>query len=84
MKLKLGIHAKDISVYINFAFYFDRIRTLVAMSTYISRKLIIVKVKTDKFFCLIRDIWNLVLQKCLLSKLHMAFGQIAEFDWLPG
>ena len=39
------------------------------------------KVKIDYFVCLNGDIWNLFLQKCLLSSplLHMAFVQIAEF-----
>ena len=35
MKLKLGIHAKDISLYITCIFYSGRIRTLVAVATYI-------------------------------------------------
>ena len=33
MKLILGIHAKDISFYINYVFYSGRIRTVVAMVT---------------------------------------------------
>ena len=33
MKPKLGIHAEDISLYINYVFYSGRIRTLVAMAT---------------------------------------------------
>ena len=51
MKLKLGIHAKNISLYINYVF-FDRIRTLVAMATYIFHRLTMGKVKIDNFFCL--------------------------------
>ena len=48
-------------------FYFGRIRTLVAMATYIFHRLLMVKVKIGIFFCLNEDIWNLFLQKCLLS-----------------
>ena len=50
MKLKLGIHAKDISLYINCVFYSGRIRTLVAMATYIFHRLIMGKVKIDNLF----------------------------------
>ena len=40
MKLKLGKHAKDISLYKSCVFYSGRIRTLVTMATYSSHKLI--------------------------------------------
>ena len=50
MKLKLGIHAKEIRLYINFVSYSGRIRTLVAMATYIFHRLIMRKVKIDNFF----------------------------------
>ena len=69
MKLKLGIHAKDISLYKSCVFYSGRIRTLVAMATYSSHRLIMGKEEIDNFFCLIGDIWNFFLQKCLLSSL---------------
>ena len=69
MKPKLGIHAKDISLYINCVFYSGWIRTLVAMATYSSHRLIMGKEEIDNFFCLIGDIWNFFLQKCLLSSL---------------
>ena len=58
MKPKLGIHAKDISLYINCVFYSGRIRTLVAMATYSFHRLIMAKEEVDNFFCLIGDIWN--------------------------
>ena len=48
-------------------FYPNRIRTLVAMATYSSHRLIMGKEEIDNFFCLIGDIWNFFLQKCLLS-----------------
>ena len=48
-------------------FYSNRIRTLVAMATYSSHRLIMGKEEIDNFFCLIGDIWNSLLQKCLLS-----------------
>ena len=67
MKPKLGIHAEDISLYINCVFYSGRIRTLVAMATYSSHRLIMEKEEIDNFFCLIGDIFNFILQKCLLS-----------------
>ena len=67
MKLKLGIHASDISLYKSCVFYFGRIRTLVAMATYSSHRLIMGKEEIDNFFCLIGDIWIFFLQKCLLS-----------------
>ena len=44
-----------------------RIRTLVAMTTYSSHRLIMGKEEIDNFFCLIGDIWNIFLKKCLLS-----------------
>ena len=56
MKPKLGIHAKDISLYIICVFYSGRIRTLVAMATYSSHRLIMGKEEIDNFFCLIGDI----------------------------
>ena len=43
MKLKLGIYAKDISLYKSCVFYSGQIRTLVAMTTYSSHRLIIGK-----------------------------------------
>ena len=57
MKLKLGIHAKDISLYKSCVFYSGLIRTLVAMATYSSHRLIMGKEEIDNFFCLIGDIW---------------------------
>ena len=50
-------------------FYSGRIRTLVAMATYSSHRLIMGKEEIDNFFCLIGDIWVFFLQKCLLSSL---------------
>ena len=60
MKPKLGIHANDISLYISCVFYSGRIRTVVAMATYISHRLIMGKVE-------IGDNRILFLQKCLLK-----------------
>ena len=48
-------------------FYSNRIRTLVAMATYSSHRLIMGKEEIDNFFCLIGDILIFFLQKCLLS-----------------
>ena len=38
--------------------YSNRIRTLVAMATYSSHRLIMGKEEIDIFICLIGDIWN--------------------------
>ena len=67
MKLKLGIYAQDISLFKSCVYYSGRIRTLVAMATYSSHRLIMGKEEIDNFFCLIGDIWKIFLQKCLLS-----------------
>ena len=53
---KIGIHAKDISLYISCVHYSGQIRTLVAMATYSSHRLIMGKVEIDNFCQVIRDI----------------------------
>ena len=55
VKLKLDIHAKDISLYKSCVFYLGRIRTPVAMATYSSHRLIMGKVEIDSFCCLTGD-----------------------------
>ena len=57
MKPKLGIHTKDIIFYINCVFYSSHIRTLVAMATYSSHRLIMGKVEIDNFYQVIGDIF---------------------------
>ena len=52
MKPKLGMHAEDISLYIDCVFYSGWIRTLVAMAPYIFHRRTMGKVKMDNFFCL--------------------------------
>ena len=55
------------------------------MATYSSHRLTMGKEEIGNFFCLIGDIWNFVLQKCLLSsplRFIQLFVQIGEFDWL--
>ena len=69
MKLNLGIHAKDISLYKSCVFYSSRMRTLVAMATYSFNRLIMGKVEIGNFYCLIGDNRFLFLQKCLLKDL---------------
>ena len=49
-------HAKDISLYISCVFYSGRIRTLVAMATYNSHRLMMGKVEIDSFCRLTGDI----------------------------
>ena len=56
MKLKLSIHAKDISLYKSCVFYSVRIRNLVAMATFSSHRLIMGKLEIDSFCCLTGDI----------------------------
>ena len=51
------------------------------MATFSSHRLIMRKEEIDNFFCLIGDIWNFFLQKCLFT-FHTTFVQIGEFDWL--
>ena len=48
--------ALDISLYKSCVFYSGRIRTLVAMATYSSHRLIMGKVEIDSFCCLTGDI----------------------------
>ena len=54
-------------------FLSGQIRTLVAMATYISHRLIMGKVKVHNFFSPNGDIWNLFLQKCFLSRPPLSF-----------
>ena len=49
-------YAYDISLYISCVFYSGRIRTLVAMATYSSHRLIMGKVEIDNFCQVIGDI----------------------------
>ena len=51
----------------SFVFCSNRIRTLVAMATSSSHRLIMGKEEIQDFFCLIEDIWIFFLQKYLLS-----------------
>ena len=67
MKLKRGIHAKDSSLYKNCVFYSGRIRTLVAMATYSSHRLIMGKEEIDNFLVSLGIFGFFFLQKCLLS-----------------
>ena len=71
MKLKLGIPAKDISLYKSCVFYSGRIRTLVAMATYSSHRLIMGKEEIDNFFCLIGDIWIFFFSEMFIEKSSM-------------
>ena len=45
MKLKLGIHAQDINLYINCVYCSSLIRTLVVMTTYSLHRLVMGKFK---------------------------------------
>ena len=67
MKLKFGIHAKDISLYKCRVLYFGQIRTLVAMATYSSHRLILGKEEINNYFCLIGDIWIFFITEMLIE-----------------
>ena len=54
--LILHIHHLQVGGKNNCVFCFDRIRTLVAMATYASHRLIMEKVKIASFCCLVGDI----------------------------
>ena len=56
MKPKLGILAKDITLYKSYVFYFGGVRTLVAMATLSFHRLIMGKVEIDNFGQVIGDI----------------------------
>ena len=48
-------------------FLFQSDKNSVAMATYSSHRLLMGKEEIDNFFCLIGDILNFFIQKCLLS-----------------
>ena len=56
-------------LYINekLCFYSIQIRTLVAMATYSSHRLIMGKEEIDKFFCLIGDIWKIFFTEMFIE-----------------
>ena len=71
----------------NFIFHSGQIRSLVDMASYSSHGLIMGKVKIDNFFGLKGGYLEFILTEMFIEKsstFHMAFVQIAEFDWLPG
>ena len=64
-----------------------RIRTLVAMATYSSHRLMMGKRGNRQFFLSHWGCLDFFLQKCLLSKpllFGMTFVEIGEFDGLSG
>ena len=86
MKPKLGIHAEDISLYKSCVFHSGRIRTLVAMATYSSHRLIMGKEEIDNFSVSL-GIFGFFFTEMFIEKssmFHMTFVQIALFDWLLG
>ena len=70
MKPKLGIHAKDISLNISCVFYSGRIRTLVAMTTYSSYRLVEYEVMLMTLI--------LVINALLLNFLNRVIGIISK------
>ena len=76
-----------ISLYKSCVFYPFWIRTLVAMATYSSHRLIMGIEEIDNFFCLIGDTMYLdfFLQECLLSsslRFIRLLSKSVNFDWL--
>ena len=64
-------------------FFSGQIRTMAS----IFQRLIMGKVRIDNSFFFNGDIRNFIFTEMLIEKsstFHMAFVQIAEFDWLPG
>ena len=56
------------------------------MATYIFHRFIKGKAKIGYFFCLNGEL-EFIFKEMFIEKssiFHMAFVQIAEFDWLPG
>ena len=49
------------------SYYFGRIRTLVAIETYSSHRLIMGKEEIDNFFCLTGDIWILFFTEIFIE-----------------
>ena len=66
-KLKICIHVKDISLCINYVSYSGRIRTLVALATYIVHLLIMDKVKIDKYFLSQRGYLELIFTEMFIE-----------------
>ena len=59
-------------------FYSGQIRTLVAMATYSSHRLIMGKVEIDSFCCLTGDIYFFFSQICLLSSPPCCIGLLSK------
>ena len=75
MNLKLGIHAYDISLYINYVFILVGYELwLLHVWPQIFYSFILVKVKIDHFFCLNGDIWNFIFTEMVI--------ELLSFIWL--
>ena len=71
-------------------FLSGQVRTLVAMATYSSNRLIMGKVEIDFFFCLNgKHVFGFLFTEMFIYLLSsplrfMRLFQIVEFEWLPG
>ena len=68
-------------------FYSNRIRTLVAMATYSSHRLIMGQEEIDSIFSVSFGIFRFFFTEMFIeysSMFHTSFVQIGEFDWLSG
>ena len=71
----------------SYVFYSGRIRTLVAMATYSSHRLIMGKVEICNFFLSQCRYLGFFFTEMLIVKsstFHVTFVQISVFDWLSG
>ena len=70
-----------------FVFYLDRIRTLVAMATYASHRLIMEKSENCPFLLSCLRYLNFVFAEMFIeysSTFHVTFVLILHLDWLQG
>ena len=85
--LILHIHHLQVGGKNNCVFCFDRIRTLVAMATYASHRLIMEKSENCQFLLSCWRYLKFVFAEMFIEKssmIHVTFVLILHFDWLQG
>ena len=78
MKLKNGMPAYDISLYIKCVFYSGRMRTLFTMTTSIFHRLIMVKVKIDNFYVSLGIFGIYFYRNVYLEGLLVSYGFLSK------